>query len=63
MTVRYGASLTLPHPTVPYANVKPTLELEVQCDEADRDEVLAKLKQFVHLALGEAAAELHSLVK
>lgn len=61
MKIRYGASMTVPHPTIPYANVKPTLEVEMECDD-DKEVVLARLKDFVHQSLHEAVIELQNVV-
>ena len=62
VTIRYGASLTVPHPIIPYANVKPTLEIEVQCELEHRDTGLANIKAWVHASLEQSVKELSALV-
>jgi hypothetical protein len=63
-TIRYGASLTVPNPRIPYSNVKPTLELEVDLDDAaDRDKAFADIREWVHAGLGTAVDELDKILE
>lgn len=63
VTIRYGASLTVPNASIPYSNVKPTLELELEVDPVDRDEAFAQLRQWVHDGLAIAVDELDRILE
>lgn len=63
-TIRVGAALTVPHPTVPYANVRPTIEIEAEIPEgADIVAIRNELQGWCAESVREHAASLQELIK
>ena len=61
-TIRVGASMTVPSKTVPFANVKPSVEIEVELSEGeDKDAVIVQLQHWCREAISDAIPPLESL--
>lgn len=63
-SITVGASLTIPHPTVPYANARPTVEVTATVG-ADEDPVAVRqqLQEWVNKSLLASVAQLQEIVQ
>lgn len=61
MKIKYGAAVTVPHPSRSFANSRPTIEIELDCHPDDRDATFNFMKDWVHTAIKAAIQELHGM--